>query len=216
VSSAIRTAHGSSGVIQGFRSRGGSLSGGLREVEEGLTREFGYARVGVTHESDQQSYPADLCGFNADYGNRLCHARTLLSSFRPSGAFREWDEKSDQLHFPEIHDSGGARDKKFVSPFLKHAEEIFQTAKEGGLDDCEMSILVSREGNIHMLAGADWELEPLRRHHGARAAYRISRKSGGVRLEARSADESCLLQTRQPARLLPALMPDFPQYLTIQ
>lgn len=98
---------------------------------------------------------------------------------------------------------------------MKHAEEIFLAAREGGPDDCEMSILVSRDGSIHMLAGADWELEPLRMHHGARAAYRISRKAGGVRLEARSADGSCLLQTRQPARLMPAMLPDFPQYLTI-
>jgi hypothetical protein len=102
-----------------------------------------------------------------------------------------------------------------VSPFLRHAEEIFLAAREGGPEDCEMSILVSRDGNIHMLAGSEWELEPLRLYHGARAAYRISRKAGGVRLEARSADESCLLQTKQPRSLTPAMLPDFPQYLTI-
>lgn len=99
---------------------------------------------------------------------------------------------------------------------MKHAEEIFLAAREGGLDDCEMSILVSRDGGIHMLPAADWELEPLRLHHGARAAYRISRKAGGVRLEARSADESCLLQTKPPAGRAPAMPLDFPQYLTIQ
>ena len=103
-----------------------------------------------------------------------------------------------------------------MSPFLKHAEEIFRAAQEGGPDDCEMSILVSRDGGIHMLAGDDWGLEPLRMHHGARAAYHISRKAGGVRVEARSADESCLMEKRQPAHRLPAMPPDFPQYLTIQ
>ncbi|MBZ5623600.1 MAG: hypothetical protein LAQ69_33480, partial [Acidobacteriia bacterium] len=102
-----------------------------------------------------------------------------------------------------------------MSPFLKHADEIFQTAREGGPDDCEMSILVNREGSIHMLAGTDWELEPLRIDQGARAAYRISRKDGRVRLEARSADESCLFEAKPPARLIPAILPDFPQYLTI-
>jgi hypothetical protein len=115
-----------------------------------------------------------------------------------------------------IHDFVRARDKRFVSPFLKHAEEIFLAAREGGADDCEMSILVSRDGGIHMLCGADWELEPLRIDHGARAAYRISRRAGGVRLEARSADESCLLQSKPRARLTAAMAPDFPQYLTIQ
>ena len=109
--------------------------------------------------------------------------------------------------------SPGARDKKFVSPFLKHAEEIFLAAREGGPDDCEMSILVSRDGSIHMLSGADRALEPLRIDHGAGAAYRISRKAGGVRMEARSADESCLFEAKPPAHRMP---PDFPQYLTIQ
>jgi hypothetical protein len=103
-----------------------------------------------------------------------------------------------------------------VSTFLKHAEEIFRTAREGGPDDCEMSILVSRNGSNHILSGADWELEPLRIDRGARAAYRISRRDGGVRLEARSADESCLFEARPRARLMPAMAPDFPQYLTIQ
>jgi hypothetical protein len=71
-----------------------------------------------------------------------------------------------------------------------------------------------------MLAAADWELEPLRIDQGARAAYRVSRRGGGVRLEARSAEESCLLETRQPRLPLPhkarIMPPDFPQYLTIQ
>lgn len=78
-----------------------------------------------------------------------------------------------------------------------------------------MSILVNRDGAIHMLPATDWQLEPLRIHHGARAAYRISRKGGGVRLEARSADESCLLETQQPAWRMRQLLADFPQYLTI-
>ncbi|HEV3198655.1 MAG TPA: hypothetical protein VGZ73_12120 [Bryobacteraceae bacterium] len=103
-----------------------------------------------------------------------------------------------------------------MSPFLKHAEEIFLAAREGGPDDCEMSILVNRDGGIHMLSGADWELEPLRIDHGARAAYRISRRDGRVRMEARSAEESCLFETKPRARLMPAMAPDFPQYLTIQ
>jgi len=115
-----------------------------------------------------------------------------------------------------IHDFARARDKKFVSPLLKHAEEIYLAAQEGGPDDCEMAILVSRDGGIHMISGADWELEPLRIDHGARAAYRVSRRDGRVRLEARSADESCLLETKPPARRIPALALDFPQYLTIQ
>jgi hypothetical protein len=103
----------------------------------------------------------------------------------------------------------------FVSPFLKHAEEIFTAARQDGGEDCELAILVGRDGQIHMLPASGWELEPLRLHHGAQAAYRLSRSSGGVRLEARCAGEACLLQAR-PASLTRAALPDFPQYLRIQ
>jgi hypothetical protein len=114
-----------------------------------------------------------------------------------------------------IQDSPGQNDKSFVSAFLQHAEEIFDTACGGAQDDCELAILVSREGGIHMLPAADWELEPLRAHHGASAAYHISRNRGRVRLEARSAGEICTLQSEGPARMLRPAIPDFPQYVTV-
>lgn len=102
-----------------------------------------------------------------------------------------------------------------MSAFLKHAEEIFEAARCGGQDDCEIAILVGREGQIHMLPGSGWELETLRLYHGAKAAYRVTRGGAGVRLEARSAGETCLLQAnRVPPRK--ALLPDFPLYRTIQ
>jgi len=101
-----------------------------------------------------------------------------------------------------------------VSAFLKDAETMFHTARQGGREDCELAILVGRDGGIHMLPASGWELEPLRLHHGARAAFRITRNSRGVRLEARSADEACLLQAKPGRPWRPALS-DFPQYLTI-
>ena len=114
-----------------------------------------------------------------------------------------------------FHDSCGLHDKDIVSPLMKHAEEIFTAAREGGREDCEVAILVGRDGGIHMLPASGWELEPLRLHHGAQAAYRISRGGGGVRLEARSAGESCVLESGKapPAR---SPLRDFPQYLRIQ
>lgn len=114
-----------------------------------------------------------------------------------------------------VHVSFALHDKVIVSPLMKHAEEIFTAAREGGREDCEVAILVRSDGGIHMLPASGWELEPLRLHHGARAAYRLSRAGGGVRLEARSAEESCVLQSGRagPAR---SVLPDFPQYLRIQ
>ncbi len=103
-----------------------------------------------------------------------------------------------------------------MSAFLTHAEEIFSTACTAGTEDCDLSILVNRDGAIHMIAGADWQLESLRVHHGASAAYRVHRTGGNVRLEARSANESCLLAADRPERSLLPTIADFPRYLMIQ
>jgi len=100
-----------------------------------------------------------------------------------------------------------------VSPFLKHAEEIFTTACQGGAEDCEWALLVGGDGAIRMVAGSGWRLEPLRAHHGARAAYRVTRKSGRVRVEARSSGESCLLESSQAAVAVRPALRDFPQYV---
>jgi hypothetical protein len=100
-----------------------------------------------------------------------------------------------------------------VSPLLKHAEEIFTTAQQG-VEDCQLSILVGSDGAIHMLPAADWELEPLRLHYGARAAYRVSRSRGQVRVEGRTVDHSCTLRTpRNPPPHL--LLPEVAHYQTI-
>ena len=103
-----------------------------------------------------------------------------------------------------------------MSAFWKHAEEIFEAARHGGAEECELSILLHRDGSIHMLTGSEWQLESLRQHHGAAAAYHVSRKAGGLRLEARSAGESCVFQTSQRAHPQPVLAPDFPRYLMIR
>jgi hypothetical protein len=103
-----------------------------------------------------------------------------------------------------------------VSAFLKQAEEIFATARTAGTEDCDLSILVNREGGIHMIAGADWQLEALRAHHGANAAYRVHRSHGSVRLEARNATQSCVLAAERPERALLPPLPDFPLYLMVQ
>ncbi|HEY2016537.1 MAG TPA: hypothetical protein VGH38_23700 [Bryobacteraceae bacterium] len=105
-----------------------------------------------------------------------------------------------------------------MSPFLKHAEEIFLAAQQGGREDCEFAILVGSDGAIHMLPATGWELEPLRIEQGARAAYRVTRAGGRVRLEARSADESCVLQAKPEKKASPwrAQIPEYPRYQTIQ
>jgi hypothetical protein len=105
---------------------------------------------------------------------------------------------------------------KIVSVFLKHAEEIFAAARTAGPEDCDMAILVNSDGGIRMIAGADWELEPMRLHYGASAAYRVNRQGGQVKLEARRANERCTLVAEPVMRATSCLTPDFPQYLMLQ
>jgi len=126
------------------------------------------------------------------------------------GSGKEFLKRPNQPIPVQVPASGN--DKRFVSPFLKHAEEIFSAARQPGAENCEMAILVSAEGAIHVLPASGWELESLRIDRGARAAYRITRQGGSVRLEARSAGESCLFEAQKPAPAWRAGLPDFPQY----
>jgi len=103
-----------------------------------------------------------------------------------------------------------------VSVFLRHAEEIFEAACTAGSEDCDMAILVNRDGGIHMIAGADWALEPMRLHYGAATAYRVNRSGSQVRLEARRPNESCTLTAERPVPAPRFGLNDFPQYLMLQ
>ena len=63
-----------------------------------------------------------------------------------------------------------------------------------------LAILVGRDGGIHMLADSDWNIERLREHHAAAAAYRVTRHAGRVEVEARTAGQSCMLRREEPVR----------------
>ena len=63
-----------------------------------------------------------------------------------------------------------------------------------------------------MLSGSGWELERLREHYGARAAYRITRSYGQIFLEARAAGQSCLLKAESPHTTLRPSLPELARY----
>jgi hypothetical protein len=195
-------------LVQSIRPGTCPLDGGIRKVQQGLLHQLGSAGVGVPEKQNQHSYPTEFLGFDSDYRNGLAHQCWRSTLF--STPVR--DSSADGI-LP-AHDFGAANDKNLVSSFLRDAEEIFAAARAGGPEDCDLAILVSREGGIHMVAGSDWGLEPLRMRHGATTAYRIARTGGRLRLEARSAHESCVLRTDQRERPLAAI-PDFPRYRTL-
>jgi len=105
-------------------------------------------------------------------------------------------------------------DKNLVSAFLKHAEEIFATAycRTRRLQPIDSGESRGRHSRNRPAIGHSNRCAPAT----ASAAYRVHRTNGSVRLEARSATQSCLLAAERPERgLLPPLH-DFPRYLMLQ
>jgi hypothetical protein len=101
-----------------------------------------------------------------------------------------------------------------VSRFTEYAEQILaaaETAAARGKTCSEMTILIGEDGGIHMLADSDWPLDSLAFYHGARAAYRVSQRSGEVRVEGREAGRRCVLSGRtinSPLPTIPAFLCD--------
>jgi hypothetical protein len=98
-----------------------------------------------------------------------------------------------------------------VTPLLTQAEQVFTVARRGS-EDCELAILIGAAGAIHILPAAGWELDSLRRSHGADTAYRVRRRGTDILVEARSAETSCLLRANRPEAALRPPLRDLPQY----
>jgi hypothetical protein len=96
-----------------------------------------------------------------------------------------------------------------VSPLLRHAEEILDTAMAGSHD---LGIIIGRQGDLRMVDPAGWSLPAMRSEFGAVAVYKVERHGRTVRVEGWDGDRSCRLErTLSPAlparwpRTLPAL-----------
>lgn len=97
-----------------------------------------------------------------------------------------------------------------MSRFVDNAVQILDAAEhaaQAGHAPSDLTILITAEGGIHMLAGSDWPLDSLQSHHGARMVYRISQKASGVQVEGRSGSRICRLEAANPARLLQRPLP---------
>ena len=103
-----------------------------------------------------------------------------------------------------------------MTDFLQNAESIFETAVAADgveLESGSVSILISQEGTIRMVMGSDWPLASLQRHHGSKAAYRVSRSGAMVRVEGKSRSGSCVLQSEPSASVAKRMLADRPRYL---
>lgn len=102
-----------------------------------------------------------------------------------------------------------------MSRFIADAVEILAAAEntlQAGWTPSDLTILISAEGGIHMVADSDWPLESLRLHHGSNAAYRVSPRQDRVRVEGRAGAHTCLFETDKPERAARFLLNSVPAY----
>jgi hypothetical protein len=104
-----------------------------------------------------------------------------------------------------------------VSRFLDNAARILEAAEsavESGHTPTDMTILITAEGGIRMLADSDWPLDSLQSHHGAKMAYRVSQDASVVRVEGRADSRTCLFETIKPERVARLLLQSSAGYWT--
>ncbi len=92
---------------------------------------------------------------------------------------------------------GLSSDERGVSFWLQAAErvrrrmlwertsELLETAS-AGVEACDLTIALGRDGSISMSATSDWSLEQFIRERQAEAGWRIRRRGSSVWIEARS------------------------------
>jgi hypothetical protein len=87
-------------------------------------------------------------------------------------------------------------------PFAEHAAQILQAAELAvarGESPSEMTLLITWDGSIRMIADSDWTLDSLALHHGARSAFRISRQGEHLRVDGRQDGRTLALQSTPSA-----------------
>jgi hypothetical protein len=102
-----------------------------------------------------------------------------------------------------------------VSRFIANAVEILAAAENtmsAGSTPSDLTILISAEGGIHMVADSDWPLESLRQYHGSSAAYRVHPLEDKVRVEGRSGSQTCVFESEKTERAARFLLNSVPGY----
>ena len=103
-----------------------------------------------------------------------------------------------------------------MSRFLDNAAQILDAAEsavQSGHTPTDMTILITAEGAIRMVADSDWPLDSLQLHHGAKMAYRVSQNASHVRVEGRADSRTCLFETLKPERAARLLLNSSPSWL---
>lgn len=83
---------------------------------------------------------------------------------------------------------------------------------QSGHSPTEMSILISSEGRIRMVADSDWPLDSLQAFHGAKTAYRLTNHDQKVRIDGREGSRTCQFETQDMRRAARILLSGVPNY----
>ena len=84
-----------------------------------------------------------------------------------------------------------------MSRLFDDAIRVFETAAQGGTDD--LGILVDSSGALRIVPAVGWRPDALREHYGARSVFQVSHGPAGLRVEARSGRDSCVLSSASTA-----------------
>lgn len=98
---------------------------------------------------------------------------------------------------------------------MENAEKLLsaaESAMHSGHSPSDMSILISSEGRIRMVADSDWPLESLQSFHGAKTAYRLSHREQKVRIDGREGSRTCQFETQDARCAARSLLSGMPNY----
>lgn len=102
-----------------------------------------------------------------------------------------------------------------MSIFWENAARLLDAAlsatRSGSASD-SMTVLIGQEGGICVLPDNDWPLDRLARDRGARMAYRVTRENGRIAVSGLDGNNTCRLETEQPASRMKELLRDQPRY----
>ena len=76
-----------------------------------------------------------------------------------------------------------------------------------------MTVLIGREGGMHLLPNNDWPLDRLAKERGAQMAYRVSQTDDRISVNALNGFTKCRLETEKPDQAAKELLRDEPRYL---
>ena len=105
-----------------------------------------------------------------------------------------------------------------MSRFVENAASLLDAAEramESGHSPSDLTVLISADGAIRMIADSDWPLDSLQAHNGARMVYRVRNENAKLRVEGRAGSRTCLFETTKPGRAARLLLNSRPAWCGI-